>query len=66
VRAHRSALRSNLARIRDITGLLYRRAGQHTSANRRLPAGADPQGPHASRSCALSGRSAVGDGACRI
>jgi hypothetical protein len=29
VRAHRSALRSNLARIRDITGLLYRRAGQH-------------------------------------
>jgi hypothetical protein len=26
----------------------------------------DPQGPHASRSCALWGRSAVGDGACRI
>jgi hypothetical protein len=26
----------------------------------------DPQGPHASRSCALSGRSAVGVGACRI
>src|SRR4051794_40507007 len=64
---HRSTLRSNTARIRDITGLpLSPRRGAYKRNQTPTGWSLDPQDPHASHSCALSGRSAMRDAACRI